>query len=105
MKKYLKLVSRDKKELCIIFHYFILGKPDNAQIGIRNKHDPLPPSIEGLYMSMANQSAKKARLTFKLELDELWINTGKRKDYYCIKFILIIILSGNNEKNSNDTNS
>jgi hypothetical protein len=56
-------------------------------------------------MSMANQSAKKARLTFKLELDELWINTGKRKDYYCIKFILIIILSGNNEKNSNDTNS
>jgi tRNA A37 methylthiotransferase MiaB len=26
---------------------------------------------------MLNHSAKKARLTFKLELDELWINTGR----------------------------
>lgn len=25
---------------------------------------------------MLNHSAKKARLTFKLETDELWINTG-----------------------------
>jgi hypothetical protein len=56
-----------------------LGKPENAQVGIRNKNDPLPQSIEGLYMSMLNQTAKKARLTFKLENDELWINTGKRK--------------------------
>jgi hypothetical protein len=56
-----------------------LGKPDNAQIGIRNKNDPLPQSIDGLLMSMLNQSAKKARLTFKLELDELWINTGKNR--------------------------
>ncbi|CAF2407433.1 unnamed protein product [Rotaria sp. Silwood2] len=53
------------------------GKPDNAQIGIRNKHDPLPQSIDGLYMSMLNHAAKKARLTFKLELDELWINTAE----------------------------
>ncbi|CAF1247640.1 unnamed protein product [Rotaria magnacalcarata] len=53
------------------------GKPDNAQIGIRNKNDPLPQSIDGLLMSMLNQSAKKARLTFKLELDELWINTAE----------------------------
>lgn len=58
---------------------FYLGKPDNVQIGIRNKHDPLPQSIDGLYMSMLNHSAKKARLTFKLELDELWINTGKNR--------------------------
>jgi hypothetical protein len=28
---------------------------------------------------MFNHSAKKARLTFKLELDELWINTGMKK--------------------------
>ncbi len=55
-----------------------LGKPENAQIGIRNKNDPLPQSIDGLYMSMLSQSAKKARLTFKLESDELWINTGKK---------------------------
>jgi hypothetical protein len=53
------------------------GKPDNAQIGIRNKNDPLPQSIDGLLMSMFNHSAKKARLTFKLELDELWINTAE----------------------------
>jgi hypothetical protein len=65
---------------------FDSGKPENAQIGIRNKNDPLPPSIEGLYMSIASQSAKKARLTFKLELDELWINTGKRKDHFYIVY-------------------
>ena len=29
---------------------------------------------------MLSHSAKKARLTFKLELDELWINTGKTMD-------------------------
>ena len=56
-----------------------LGKPDNAQIGIRNRNDPLPQSIDGLLMSMLNHSAKKARLTFKLELDELWINTGRQQ--------------------------
>ena len=56
------------------------GKPDNAQVGIRNKHDALPQSIDGLLMSMLNHSAKKARLTFKLELDELWINTGMTKE-------------------------
>lgn len=55
------------------------GKPDNAQIGIRNRNDPLPQSIDGLFMSMFNHSAKKARLTFKLELDELWINTGRKQ--------------------------
>ncbi len=40
-------------------------------------------------MSMLNQSAKKARLTFKLETDELWINTGKKiknflLDVFCL---------------------
>ncbi len=33
-------------------------------------------------MSMLNQSAKKARLTFKLESDELWINTGRKKKLF-----------------------
>lgn len=56
------------------------GKPDNAQAGVRNRHDPLPQSIDGLLMSMLNHSAKKARLTFKLELDELWINTGRTRE-------------------------
>ncbi|CAF3831437.1 unnamed protein product [Adineta steineri] len=53
------------------------GKPENVQVGIRNLNEELPLSIEGLYMSMLNQSGKKARLTFKLELDELWINTAE----------------------------
>ncbi|CAF4410156.1 unnamed protein product, partial [Adineta steineri] len=53
------------------------GKPDNVQMGIRNKHDPLPQSIDGLLMAMLSHSAKKARLTFKLEVDELWINTAE----------------------------
>ncbi|CAF0908936.1 unnamed protein product [Adineta ricciae] len=53
------------------------GKPDNAHFGIRSQNDSLPASIDGLYMSMLNQSAKKARLTFKLEQDELWINTAE----------------------------
>ena len=63
-------------ELTLLFSFYE-GKPENAQIGIMNQNDPLPLSIDGLYMSMLNHSAKKARLTFKLELDELWINTGK----------------------------
>lgn len=54
------------------------GRPENAQVGIKNRHDPLPASIDGMLMSIAGHSAKKARLTFKLESDELWINTGKR---------------------------
>ena len=63
----------------MIFSLSRIGKPDNVQIGIRNRHDPLPQSIDGLYMSMLNHSAKKARLTFKLEHDELWINTGMER--------------------------
>ena len=36
---------------------------------------------------MLNHSAKKARLTFKLELDELWINTGKKnRSSFCFVF-------------------
>ncbi|CAF2637126.1 unnamed protein product [Rotaria sp. Silwood2] len=62
------LATNKKEPLC---------KPENVQIGIKNRNDPLPPSIDGLYMSMLNQTAKKARLTFKLEADELWINTAE----------------------------
>ena len=83
MKKFLKpvgefLLPRDD----LTAFPFRLGKPENAQIGIANTNDPLPTSIDGLCMSMLNQSAKKARLTFKLESDEIWINTGKRILYF-----------------------
>ena len=71
----MSLLPSEWADLCFSF----LGKPENAQIGIANTHDPLPTSIDGLYMSMLNQSGKKARLTFKIESDEIWINTGKRK--------------------------
>lgn len=53
------------------------GRPEHAQIGIKNRHDPLPQSIDGMLMSIAGHSPKKARLTFKLESDELWINTSE----------------------------
>lgn len=75
---------------------FYSGKPENVQIGIINRHDPLPPSIDGLYMSMLNHTAKKARLTFKLENDELWINTSKLKSSYI--YFNICLISGETTK-------
>ncbi|CAF1646131.1 unnamed protein product [Didymodactylos carnosus] len=53
------------------------GKPDNAGIGIRNVNEPLPLSLDGMYMSTLNQREKRVRLTFKLELDEVWVNTAE----------------------------
>ena len=42
-------------------------------------------------MSMLNHSGKKARLTFKLETDELWINTGKKNIREFLKFIRLYL--------------
>ncbi|CAF0868829.1 unnamed protein product [Didymodactylos carnosus] len=53
------------------------GKPDNAGIGIRNVNEALPSSLDGMYMSTLNQREKRVRLTFKLELDEVWVNTAE----------------------------
>jgi len=57
-------------------------------------------------MSMLNHSAKKARLTFKLETDELWINTGSVETIrFFFVFMNVISFSRNNKENTNETNS
>eukprot|EP00057_Strongylocentrotus_purpuratus_P018996 XP_011673470.1 PREDICTED: ubiquitin domain-containing protein UBFD1 [Strongylocentrotus purpuratus] len=53
------------------------GKPDDAMIGIKNQHEPLPNvPISG----MLNKAGGKVRLTFKLELDQVWIGTKERTE-------------------------
>ncbi|XP_050547939.1 ubiquitin domain-containing protein UBFD1-like [Daktulosphaira vitifoliae] len=58
-------------------HYKILerGIPEDVMVGILNVKDPLPPHpLSG----MLNKHGGKVRLTFKLELDQLWIGTKER---------------------------
>lgn len=53
------------------------GIPDDAIPGIKNAQDPLPNvPISG----MLNKSGGKVRLTFKLELDQVWIGTKERTE-------------------------
>lgn len=53
------------------------GKPDDALPGVKNVKEPLPPTpISG----MCNKSGGKVRLTFKLELDQVWIGTKERTE-------------------------
>jgi hypothetical protein len=54
------------------------GKPEDVIPGLKNVKEPLPPApIAG----MCNKSGGKVRLTFKLELDQVWVGTkGKWED-------------------------
>ncbi|XP_063444728.1 ubiquitin domain-containing protein UBFD1-like isoform X1 [Mytilus trossulus] len=53
------------------------GKPDDALPGVKNVKEPLPPTpVAG----MCNKSGGKVRLTFKLELDQVWIGTKERTE-------------------------
>ncbi len=53
------------------------GKPDDAMTAVKGRKDPLPTSpLSG----MLNKSGGKVRLTFKLELDQLWIGTKERTE-------------------------
>ena len=48
------------------------GKPDDVMPGIKNSRQALPPQpLSGMY----NKSGGKVRLTFKLELDQVWLGT------------------------------
>lgn len=48
------------------------GKPDDIAVGIKNIKESLPQTpLSGMY----NKTGGKVRLTFKLELDQLWIGT------------------------------
>jgi len=51
------------------------GLPEDVMPGIKFVKEPLPPvPISG----MLNKSGDKVRLTFKLEVDEVWIGTKER---------------------------
>ncbi|KAI8817415.1 uncharacterized protein EV422DRAFT_224173 [Fimicolochytrium jonesii] len=51
------------------------GKPPNAEPGLKGRKLPLPAN--GL-RDMFTQRGDKVRLTFKLELDQVWIGTSER---------------------------
>ena len=47
-------------------------KPDDVMPGVKNDKQSLPPfPLSGMY----NKSGNKVRLTFKLELDQVWLGT------------------------------
>ncbi|XP_067044932.1 ubiquitin domain-containing protein UBFD1-like [Acropora muricata] len=53
------------------------GKPDDVMPGIKKKKEKLPTiPIAGMY----NKYGGKVRLTFKLEVDQLWIGTKERTE-------------------------
>ncbi|XP_033117825.1 ubiquitin domain-containing protein UBFD1-like [Anneissia japonica] len=53
------------------------GKPEDIMPGIKNKKESLPTfPISGMY----NKAGGKVRLTFKLEVDQLWIGTKERTE-------------------------
>lgn len=81
-------------------HKAVLEKysvPDDAIIGIKNQKDTLPSTpISG----MINKNGGKVRLTFKLELDQLWIGTKERTDKIpmnSIRNVLSEVIEGNEE--------
>ncbi|KAK3705208.1 hypothetical protein QZH41_013999 [Actinostola sp. cb2023] len=53
------------------------GKPDDVIPGIKNRKESLPNvPLSGMY----NKYGSKVRLTFKLELDQLWLGTKERTE-------------------------
>jgi len=53
------------------------GKPEDAMPGIKNTRESLPPfPLSG----MLNKSGGKVRLTFKLEVDQIWLGTKERTE-------------------------
>jgi len=53
------------------------GKPEDVMPGLKNTKESLP----GVPLAgMMNKSGGKVRLTFKLELDQLWIGTKERTE-------------------------
>lgn len=75
-----KTQSSSKEPLCRQkMHKKIIdkGMPEDVLPGIRETKEPLPPFP---LCGMLNMSGGKVRLTFKLELDQLWIGTKERTE-------------------------
>lgn len=73
------------------------GKPDDALPGIKNTKEPLPHyPLTGMY----NKAGGKVRLTFKLELDQLWLGTKERTEKIPMNSIKAVVsepLAGHEE--------
>lgn len=54
-----------------------MGKPDDAMVGIKGIQHPLPATP---LTGMLNKVGGKVRLTFKQELDQVWIGTKERTE-------------------------
>jgi len=64
------------------------GPPDDAMPGIKNSREALPPfPISG----MLNKTGGKVRLTFKMELDQVWIGTKERTQKVPLNSIKTIV--------------
>lgn len=73
------------------------GKPEDAMVGIKGSSESLPPApLSG----MLNKHGGKVRLTFKMELDQVWIGTKERTEKVpmsSIKAVLSEPIEGNEE--------
>lgn len=64
------------------------GKPEDAMAGLKNIKEFLP----GIPLTgMLNKSGGKVRLTFKLELDQLWIGTKERTEKVPLNSIKTVV--------------
>lgn len=67
-------LSQQKQHKKVLDKY---GKPDDVMPGMKNSRQPIPPQpLSGMY----NKSGGKVRLTFKLEVDQLWLGTKERTE-------------------------
>merc|ERR1711973_621095 len=64
------------------------GKPEDAMAGLKNIKESLP----GIPLTgMLNKSGGKVRLTFKMELDQVWIGTKERTQKVPLNSIKTIV--------------
>jgi len=95
-----KPLAQGKEPLCKQkLHKKIIdrGVPDDALPGILDTKEPLPPYP---LCGMLNKSGGKVRLTFKLEVDQLWIGTKERTEKVPMQSIKNIVsepIEGHNE--------
>ncbi|KAJ3120818.1 hypothetical protein HK098_004216 [Nowakowskiella sp. JEL0407] len=99
-QKHSQYVIQEKTYLSdLTEHQKILSKgiPDDADVGVIGKRFPLPS--RGLW-GLLNSRGVKTRLTFKDEIEELWIGTSERTQkvsYHSIKSVTTEAIKGKEE--------
>lgn len=64
------------------------GKPDDVPVGLVGRREQLPPQpLSGMY----NKSGSKVRLTFKTELNQVWIGTKERTEKVSLGSIKTVV--------------